>query len=87
MPSQPDPGTSSLSLSPNGPDRGIAAAPGAPLGELWSPRAAPQVIHAGKVRSRVSPTLAQRWQGLITIQLRVYLSLPPPASHPFNKLK
>lgn len=70
-----------------GPDRGIAAAPGAPLGELWSPRAAPQVIHAGKVRSRVSPTLAQRWQGLITIQLRVYLSLPPPASHPFNKLK
>lgn len=56
-----------------------------------APRVAPQVTHAAEARSLARPALAERWQDLITIQLRVYLSLPPslppPASHPFNKLK
>lgn len=59
-----------------------------------APRVAPQVTHAAEARSLARRALAERWQDLITIQLKVYLSLPPsllpsptPASHPFNKLK
>lgn len=60
-----------------------------PLGEqrggrgrqLSAPRVAPQVTHAAEARSLARRALAERWQDLITIQLRVYLSLPPALPH------